>query len=322
MQYVILGCGAAAVGAGKAITEHDPDGNMTFVTYESTPFYLRPLLSDLLSGDISPDSLILEQKPSESDKISILTGKRACKLEENKVVFTDGETHPFNFLLIATGARPIIDGVYSRHRDKLHTLRSLNDAVRIKNAAADSALVVGHGVCAYEAIRALYKLNIKVSFLKDRRNGTVEIPEIEEKIKNLGIPIISGAGVSDILDIDGKKYRVITSTGEPIEVGLIVAAFGYIPDVEWVRASGIKCGTGVLVNEELQSNVPNVYAAGDVAQVQLIGSDEHKVNFGWQSAYKQGEIAGQNMTGRDRIYITGQEPYFQGIYGKKFSERW
>jgi hypothetical protein len=46
------------------------------------------------------------------------------------------------------------------------------------------------------------------------------------------------------------------------------------------------------------------------------------VNFGWQSAYKQGEVAGQNMTGRDRIYITGQEPYFQGIYGKKFSERW
>ncbi len=322
MQYLIIGCGAAAVGAGKAIREHDPDSNLTFVTYESTPFYLRPLLSDFVSGDIDSDELALKEKFTSSDKIRILTGKRACKLEENKVVFTDGEFLAFNFLLIATGARPILDGVYLKNRDKIFTLRSLNDAVRIKNANADSALVVGHGVCAYEAVRALYKLNIKVSFLKDRRNGTLDIPEIEEKIKKLGIPVISGAGVLDILDIDGKKYRVITSSGESIEAGLIVAAFGYIPDVEWVRASGINCGTGVLVNEELQTNVPNVYAAGDAAQVQLIGSDEHKVNFGWQSAYKQGEIAGQNMTGRDRIYITGQEPYFQGIYGKKFSERW
>jgi nitrite reductase (NADH) large subunit len=327
MQYLIIGCGAAAIGAGGAIMEHDPDGDLTFTTYENTPFYLRPLLSNLISGDVNSDTLLLpERKLFEKDNIHLLTGKRACKLEENRVLFTDGDTLPFNFLLIATGTHTILNGVFSRHKDKIFTLRSLNDAIRLKDATlkTDSALVVGCGVCAYEAIRALHKLKMKVTFLKDRRYSafSLEIPEIEKTMENQGIPIITDVEVSDILDWDGKNYRILTSSGEPIQAGLIVTALGYEPDVKWLENSDIKCDKGILVNEELQTNIPNIYAAGDVAQVYLVGAEEHKLNFGWQSAIKQGEVAGQNMTGRDRIYLSAQEPYFQGIYGKKFLERW
>jgi NAD(P)H-nitrite reductase large subunit len=327
MQYLIIGCGAAAVGAGKAIMEHDPGAELTFTTYESTPFYLRPLLSNLISGDVNSDALLLpERKLFEKDNIRILTGKRACKLEENLVIFTDGDTLPFNFLLIATGAHTILNSVFSRHKDKIHTLRNLSDAIRFKDAAlkTDSALVVGCGVCAYEAVRVLHKLKIKVTFLKDRRSraSSHEIPEIEKMMEDRGIPIITDIELLDILDWDGQNYRILTSSGEPIQAGLIVAALGYEPDVRWLEGSDIQCDRGIMVNEELQTNIPNIYAAGDVAQVYLVGAEEHRLNFGWQSAIKQGEVAGQNMAGRDRIYLSAQEPYFQGIYGKKFLERW
>lgn len=327
MQYLIIGCGAAATGAGEAILEHDPDGDLTFTTYESTPFYLRPLLSSLISEDVNYNTILLpERKLFERDNIHLLTGKRACKLEENKVHFSDGDTLPFNFLLIATGARSILNDVFSHHKDKIFTLRSLSNAIRLKDAAlkTDSALVAGCGVCAYEAIRALHKLNIKVTFLKDRHfsASSQEIPEIEMKMENRGIPIISDVDVLDILDCDGRNYRILTSSGEPIQAGLIVAAFGYKPDIQWLVGSDINCDKGILVNEELQTNIPNVYAAGDVAQVYLVGAEEYKLNFGWQSAIKQGRIAGQNIAGRDRIYLSAQDPYFQGIYGNKFLERW
>lgn len=327
MQYLIIGCGAAAIGAGKAIMEHDPDGDLTFVTYESTPFYLRPLLSSLVSGDIDSDTLLLPERTLfDKDNIRLLTGKRAYKLEENRVLFTDGDTLPFNFLLIATGAHTILNGVFSRHSNKIFTLGSLNSAIRLRDAAlkTDSALVVGCGVCAYEAIRALHKLKIKVTFLKDNRYSAFshEIPEIEMAMEKREIPVITDLDILDIMDWDGKNYRILTSSGKPIQAGLIVVALGSTPNVQWLEDFDIKCDRGILVNEELQTNISNIYAAGDVAQVYLVGVEEHRLNFGWQSAIKQGEIAGQNMAGRDRIYLSDQEPYFQGIYGKKFLERW
>jgi NAD(P)H-nitrite reductase large subunit len=247
-------------------------------------------------------------------------------LEDNRVLFTDGDILPFNFLLIATGAHTVLDGVFSRHQDKVLTLRSLNDAVRLQAKAlqTDTALVVGCGVCAYEAIRALNKLKLKATFLKDRRYQALshEIPAIEAKIESLNIPLLTEVEVLDILDWDGQHYRVLLSSGKWINTGLIVAALGYTPDVEWLKGSSLRIDTGILVNEELQTNIPNIYAAGDVAQVYLVGAEEHKLNFGWQSAIKQGELAGQNMAGRDKMYLSTEEPYFQGIYGKKFLERW
>ena len=94
-----------------------------------------------------------------------------------------------------------------------------------------------------------------------------------------------------------------------------------LPNVGFLEGSGVKAGAGVLVDEYLRTNVSNIYAAGDCAEVYDVNRRESRINFGWRSAIKQGQLAGENMAGGGKVYIRNAEDYFGLLYGTPLLER-
>jgi len=114
---------------------------------------------------------------------------------------------------------------------------------------------------------------------------------------------------------------VVTTAGETIRCSLVVAATERLPDIGFLEGSGVKTGTGVLVSEYLGTNVSNIYAAGDCAEAYDINRRESRINFGWRSAIKQGQLAGGNMAGGGGVYIKNTEDYFGLLFGASLLER-
>src|SRR3989337_2699696 len=102
---------------------------------------------------------------------------------------------------------------------------------------------------------------------------------------------------------------------------MVVVATERLPVVHFLEGSGVKAGAGILVDEYLRTNVSNIYAAGDCAEVFDINRRESRINFGWRSAVKQGQLAGENMAGGGQVYIKNAEDYFGLLYGPALNER-
>ncbi len=333
MHYVIIGCGAAGISATSAIRRFDSNGTITLVSFESQPFYVKPELPDFISGKIRRSTLRRSLKKIQDDSnCNILAGKRAVKVlpEQNRVIFSDGNTLSFNFLLIATGAKPALTPLLVKQREKLFLLRTFADAVRIRAAAkqAKRAVVFGGGYTAIEILRALYNLNLRLTLLTSQElfwtTGIASIYSdmVKNRLTNSQIEVAMDEHLHDILDVDGKSYRAVTSKGRELECDLVVVSMGLRPDIDFVEGSGINIDKGIVVDEQLRTNVSNIYCAGDVAQVIDPKAKLDRINFGWLSAIRQGEVAGKNMAGKEAYYVRNEEPYFIELYGKPVMERW
>jgi len=333
MEYVILGCGSAALHAAKTIGEEDPKADITLVSWELSPFYIRPALVDFLSGKVSEEAFFY--KPA-----GILGGKQA-KFElgrrvvsvvpdKNIIRFSDGGELEYGFMLISTGARPRIEPFWLAHREKVHTIRSLAGAVRLKRSLSQAATVavVGGGYQALEVVRACHLMNLKISYLTQpnlfwpENIGGVKQDEVEDKLESVGIDLWRDARVADVIDRDGRGYRIIASDGMSVDVDLIVLSPKHDPNIDFLEDSGLQLHRGVVVSEELRTSASNIYAAGDVAQVYDPKTGINRLNFGWLSAREQGIVAGSNMVGRNLIYVRDEETFFTQLAGKKPLERW
>ncbi len=102
---------------------------------------------------------------------------------------------------------------------------------------------------------------------------------------------------------------------------MIVAATERTPSVDFLEGSGVDFGTGIFVDEYLQTGAPDVYAAGDCAELIDVESGEKRINFGWRSAIKHGQLAGENMAGRYKRYIGKKVDYFWLIFGPSLQDR-
>jgi len=333
MEYVIIGCGPAALHAARAIGKQDKKADITLISWELTPFYIRPAIVDYLSGEVNRESLIyrpLDILQGVSARFEL--GRRVIDVQPNKkaVRFSDGSQLCYDSLLIASGAKPRVESTWLAHREKFRTVRSLADIIRLKRSldVAQSVVVVGGGYIALEIIRACHKKGLRVTYLTspetfwDRSITGIDSETVAEKIESAGIEMISDDQVSDIIDRDGTGYRVITGKGLSIDVDLVILSAEHDPNIDFLEDSGLQLEWGVVVNRELRTSSPDIFAAGDVAQVMLPEGGLNRLNFGWRSACEQGIVAGTNMTGGKPISIGDDNFYFSHLEGKKLLERW
>src|SRR3989337_1893008 len=138
MRYLSLGSGPAGIAAAKAIRKKEKDAGIVIATEETVSPYLRPLLPDFISGDTDLSALDDPQgKDLEQKKITLSTGKRARKVlaGENRVLFDDGTEEEYDFLLVATGGKPILPDPLTKPPGSILPFDSLDDAVRIRDPA-------------------------------------------------------------------------------------------------------------------------------------------------------------------------------------------
>lgn len=332
MRYLVLGSGPAGIAAARAARKKDPDAEVIIATEESTPPCLRPHLPDLVSGEREEAAIVDPQgKDLAGAGIRLVQGKRARRVDgaKNRVLLSDGTEESYNFLLVATGGKPILPLSLMGTVGSFLTLNSQADAVRVKARAlrSDVSLVYGPGYLGLEAARALRKLGQQVIWVNpglprfgNPISGEMEVKAVE-RLRENGVTVREGTEIADLVDLDGRNYAAYTTGGETIRCTMVVVATERFPSVAFLEGSGVKVGTGILVDEYLRTNVSNIYAAGDCAEVLDVNRRESRINFGWRSAMKQGQLAGENMAGGEKLYIRNTEDYFGLLYGSSLLER-
>ncbi len=332
MQHIIIGCGSAGRSALFQIRKFDPEAKITVISEEADPFYLRPFLGYYLINDRLPESQkLVDEDLRGVSGVEFRLGVRVIRVsgKENLVELSDGNQLTYNYLLITAGTRPWpqefnLEGVQT------YLLKSKAEALRLKWAAetAEAVLIYGGGYQALELARIFHFKKKKVrwvappGFFWPRQMPHVTASEVKEKVEEMSLDLRINRKIIHALDLDGRKYRIADDHGETFDCDLIVLAPHEVPRIDFLVGSGIHLDRGVLVNEELRTNIPNIFAAGDCAQVYDLNSGQSAINFGWKSAARQGQVAGENMAGHDSVIIPSRDEFILDLMGKKLLDRW
>ncbi|MGE5372123.1 MAG: NAD(P)/FAD-dependent oxidoreductase [Solirubrobacterales bacterium] len=311
MQYVIIGGSFAAVGAVEGIRAVDPDGSVTVVADEGFPAYSRPLISYLLAGKTDPEKV--PYKDAEyADRLRVnLIKARAVALDgqAKTVRLNNGQTLGYDRLLLAVGGKPALFHTYSQMRENVVGFYTLADAERVQTLirAGSRAVVIGAGLVGLKAAEALHARHANVTVVdlaETLLNATLDQTAsdiVKRHLEQQGIAFRLGVRV---VEVTGNVIaeRVILSSGESLSADLVVIAAGSAPDLELSRMAGLSVKRGILVDECLETSVPGIYAAGDVAEAASFFTGEKTVNALLPAALEQGRAAGRAMAGKPECY--------------------
>ncbi len=315
MAIVIIGNSAAAVEAIEAIRKVDRSVPITVISDEPHSAYSRPLISYLLAGEIKPGQIYYRPKNFyEKNGIQTFLGKRVVKtfFKEKAVQLENGEKISYDRLLIATGGKPFLPKMEGLDKSGVYTFTKLEDAKKISLALRDAekAVVIGGGLIGLKAAEALKKRKIEVTVVEladhilsltmDETASSI----LEKALKKEGVHLITSNTVEAILG-DGHVDSVRLANKKLIKTQLVVLAIGVIPNVDPFKETSLHIEKGILVNERMETNVPDVYAAGDVTQAYDKILKSYRTIPIWPNACLQGKIAGYQMAGNKKYQYEG-----------------
>lgn len=305
-KYLIIGNGIAGLSAAKEIRNNDKEGSITIISSESDLTYYRTKLTHGIANNLTEsDLLIHDEQWYKEKKMDVLLKRIVVKLDldNNLISLDDGQTIVFERLLIATGSRPFIPPIAGKYKDGIFALRTIRDLKFFKDyiKSSKTVTVIGGGLLGLEAAWSLKLLGKDVNVIEfapylmprqlDKELGEKLATRLTEKGINIYLPKLA----EEILG-DEKANGIIVSGGEVISTDAILISSGIRPNLDLVRESGIVYDKGIKVNERLETNVANVYAAGDVAEV------NNSVIGLWTASHEQGRVAGSNMSGVEKTY--------------------
>ncbi len=307
MNYTIIGNGVAGTEAAKTIRKRDPQAEITIITQDHYPFYSRPRLPELLAKEVSVEGIyVYNIEWYHKNHIQLFLNGTVKNIDpkNRKITLTDKSTFAYDKLLLDTGsssALPPIEGISAA--EGVFTLRTVQDVLTIteRTARAKTVTLIGGGLLGLEAGNGLRKLGLTVTVVEffDRllprqldAEGSVIL---QKQLEAFGLKFFLGAQSKSIKDTGSVKILELKD-GKLIESDFVLVSAGIKPNISLAQAAGISVNKGVVVNDLMETSIPGVYAAGDVA--------EHKGRiYGiWPAAQRQGVIAGTNMSG-------GNEPY-------------
>lgn len=312
-RYLIVGQGVAGIAAAEAIRAADASGEITLLSDDPHGYYSRPGLAYYLTGEISRAHLFPWREQDFAQMGLRRIQGRALSLDPagRRLLLADGSALAFDRLLLATGSaalRPTLPGI---DLPQVVTLDNLADAERILALArsARSAVVVGGGITALEIVEGLRARCRHVHYLlRGQRYWSNVLDEAEgrivlERLTAEGVQIHTHSEIAAIEQQRGRLAAVLTTAGQRIPCDLLAVAIGVSPRAELARAAGLTVDRGVLVDQFLHSSAPDIYAAGDVAQVYDPRAGKALLDTLWNSARSHGMTAGQNMAGGAARYV-------------------
>ncbi|MCW3983309.1 MAG: FAD-dependent oxidoreductase [Candidatus Bathyarchaeota archaeon] len=320
-KYVIIGASAAGIGAVEAIREIDQEGTITVISDEACPQYSRPMISDFVSGKADFNKMkCREDEFWKQLKAEPVLGKKATALNlaEKTVTLESGEKVSYEKLLLATGGKPFVPKMEGQEKDGVFTFTTIADAERlaakIDAIKAKSAVVIGAGLIGLSVTEALTKRGLKVTMveLQDKILSLLLDPKasemVESVVKAAGVNIVTGQSVQKIIgkpDNEAAVGGVVLTKGDTVPCDLVIVAIGVIPRTELVAGTAIKVNRGIVVDSTMQTNVPDVYASGDVAEAYDFVLGQNRLLPLWPLAMQGGHVAGYNMAGQKATYEGG-----------------
>ncbi len=311
-RYAILGTGVAAIAAAEEIRAHDPGGELHLVGDDPFGYYSRPGLAYYLTGELD-ETLLYPYRKEDFLKLNLRFYRaRATRIfsVEKQVELDNGTRLPYDKLLIATGAQAMPLNLPGAELKGVHKLDHLADArALLANAKRGrAAIVTGGGITALELAEGLAARGMKVHYvLRSPRYWPGVLDELESGIiesllAQEGISLHHKSEIAEILGKNGKINAVRLADGRALKADLLAYAIGIAPRMELARTAGLDCERGIIVNEYMQASQPDIFAAGDVAQVFDPASGKHLLDSLWNPAREQGRAAARNMTGHAEAY--------------------
>jgi len=307
-RYILAGTGVAGVAAAEAIRKQDPGGSIILIGDEPSGYYSRPGLAYYLTGEIPESQLYpMSEKDFRDLKVKRMVARvTRINPQEHTISLNSGALLPYDRLLIATGASATPLKVKGSQAEGVVKLDNLEDTRRIIHLAkrARSAVVVGGGITALELVEGLVARKIKTVYLLrgDRYWSNVldekESVIVEHRLQEEGVEVYHQTELDEVLhDKRGRLQGVRTKDGRLLRCDILAAAIGVQPRKELAVAAGLKTERGLLVDEYLSTSHPDIFAAGDVAQVFDPLTGKTVLDSLWGPARDQGTAAGNNMTG-------------------------
>jgi NAD(P)H-nitrite reductase large subunit len=304
-RYVVVGSGPASAKACDTIRAADPWAEISVIAREPEAYYSRPGLAYYLAGEVSEDGLfpLNRQAPVHAGARFINGIVREIRPAEHQVVVEGGQRVAYDRLLLATGSTAIIPPVTGVDLDGVVKLDNLEDAREIisRSRRAKVAVVVGGGITALEIVEGLAARRVKVHYFmrKDRYWSDVlaeaESRIVEQSLRRCGVVMHYFTELGAVLGRGGRVTGVETTTGETIPCQMVGLAIGVTPRKGLAEEAGLECRRGVMVDGYLRSSDPDIFVAGDLAEIPEAAGGRSTMDVLWSSAVEKGRVAGHNM---------------------------
>jgi NAD(P)H-nitrite reductase large subunit len=317
MNYVIIGNSVAAVGAIRGIRNIDPTGNISVISRERHVAYGRPLISYLLGGLVTEKRMsYLPEDFYEKNLVNLLLNSEVVGVNTDKkqVKLAGGDTVRYDRLLIATGGDPFVPPIEGlAGKEMVFTFTTWDDASKLKGISRDidRVVVIGGGLIGLKAAEGLHLLGKQITIVEladrilsnafDRPAGRI----VAKKMKANGIDVITEDTVVRIEGEGAEISGVTLKSGDFIPCNTVIVAIGVRPAAGFLKGSKVEVNRGIVVDDRMGTRVPDVFAAGDVAEARDFFSGQKNPMPIWPDAYIQGDIAGVAMAGGEKSYKGG-----------------
>jgi 3-phenylpropionate/trans-cinnamate dioxygenase ferredoxin reductase component len=303
-KYLIIGGGLAGDGATRGIRELDTEESIGMISMEPDPPYMRPNLSKGLWKGRPVEKIW--RKTEERAELHL--GRKATHLDPNKKVVRDdqGDEYTYEKLLLATSGSPnhlpFGNGniIYYRNFQDYKHLRAMTEH-------GNHFVVIGGSFIGSEIAAALTIVGEKVTMiLRDDAISDHIFPSdlahfLNDYYRQKGVEVLTGETVASVQK-EGNRLMVRTGSGRAIEADGVVAGIGIHLNLDLAKETGLKIDDGIVVNERLETSVPDIYAAGDVANFFHSALEKRTRVEHEDNAVAMGKLAGHNMAGASETY--------------------
>jgi len=311
-RYVIVGTGVTGIAAIGALRTLDRSAEITLVGDDPHGFYSRPGLAYYLDRELPEKQLTIFSKEDWKPLNIRYVRGLATRLDPQKHQLEIGPAGILTYdrLLLATGSTAVLLNIPGADLKGVVKLDDLEDTRRIISLArrARSAVVVGGGIIAVELVEGLLAQGLKVHyFLRGERYWPNVLDEkesrlLEHRLAEDGVMLHFHTEAAEVLGKRGKVVGIRTTQGETIRCEIVAVGIGVKPRMELAQAAGLATERGILADETMQTSDPDIFAAGDVAQVRDPVSGKSFIDTLWHPAREKGLIAASNMTGMRKTY--------------------
>jgi NADPH-dependent 2,4-dienoyl-CoA reductase/sulfur reductase-like enzyme len=327
MDVVVVGGGLAAARVVESYREAGGAGSVALVAAEQHPPYHRPPLTKrLLRAEIEAEGAFVWPSDSRDLAVDVMLGSAATRLDlgQRRVELDGGRSLGFERLVVATGALPRRLPVPGADLRSVFTLRSLDDALAVRAAAASAkqAVVVGTGFIGLEVAASLRSLGVEVTIVDvasapfQALGAPAFSAHLVDLYRERGVEMLLEDGIAEFAGND-ELTSVVTASGRTIPAQLAVVGVGVAPAVGWLEGSGLELENGVVTDSSYQASAEGVYAVGDVASF-------HDPVFGrrrriehWSNADYQGRSLGRILAGHDEPYDR-VSTFFTELFGTSY----
>ena len=315
MKIVIIGAGPAGVSTVETIRAYDRETEIVILSAEPTLPYSPPAMADhFITGSDAhlwrstdwPQQMNLDYR-----KAALVTG---IQPDSHRVELKDGHTLDYDRLVIATGSR-LYTPVSGSDMPGVHNFKSLSAAEaivdQVRSGKAKTAVIVGAGFIGMEIALLLRELGVSV--IQVEMLDQVMANMLDKDTAAIALDLMLQRDVNVRLNTkaetflgNGSAKAVKLDSGEVLEGDILIAATGVKPNLDFLADSGIEHKWGIQVDEHLQTNVPDIFAAGDVVEVPDRLTGETYVHAIFPNAVEQGRVVGLNLAGYETRYEGGE----------------